>query len=84
MDQTTDNTAWALSRLGNAIDALVDRQLGTQSQQIIGQTGYGIDSNGNLYTLGTTSGGNTAAVAAKPNMMMILLLCAGVYLLAKN
>lgn len=78
MDQT-DNTAWALSRLGNAIDAYVDRQIGTQSQTIIGQVGYGIDSNGQLYQLGTTSGGGTAAVPAKPNLMLILLVCIGVY-----
>jgi len=55
MDETqnsNDPGAWALSRLGFAIDTYVDRQLNTP--QVIAQSGapYGIDQNGNLYQVG--------------------------------
>lgn len=44
--------AWALSRVGNAIDALVDRTL--NRPQVFNDSGqqYGVDGNGNLYPLG--------------------------------
>lgn len=84
MADTDDTTAWGLSRLGHAIDVYVDRQLGSQSQVIMGQAGYGIGADGALYQLGTTANGNTVATAAKPNVMLLALVGLGIYLLAKN
>jgi len=59
MDDTTDSYstdggAWMMSRLGNAIDVLVDRQF--NNPQVIQSTaGYGIDpTTGAMYKLGQT------------------------------
>jgi hypothetical protein len=84
MGDTDYTTAWGLARLGNAIDVYVDRQLGAQSQTVMGQTGYGIDASGNLYQLGQTASGATVTRPAQPNVMLLALIGLGIYMLAKS
>lgn len=78
MDQSAD--AWTMARLGNAIDSYVDRQLNSP-QMMTGQTGYGIDQYGALYPLGQpATQQQVAAVQARPNYMLLLLIAGGIYL----
>ena len=84
MDQTTDNgTAWALSRLGSAIDSFVDRSI--NAPQRIDNLGlqYGLDSNGNLYQLGQPGllGGASQKIGVSPMLILVVL---GVFLLVKH
>jgi len=56
---TTDTSAWsawALSRVGNAIDAYVDRQILGPQYLVGGSQQFGMDANGNVYPLGQASG----------------------------
>jgi hypothetical protein len=48
--QTTDQ--WALSRLGFAIDTLVDRTINSPQAIDNPAIAYGVDANGNMYQVG--------------------------------
>lgn len=56
MDETqvtqTQADAWALSRIGNAVDVIVDRTLNRPQTFSDAGRSYGVDANGNLYQLG--------------------------------
>lgn len=83
MDQT-DNNAWALAALGDAISRYTDRAI--QSPQTI-QSGayYGRDSGGNLYQVGQPSTGGGAAQVAQPiNRTFLLLVAVAVYMAMKK
>jgi hypothetical protein len=84
MDQTQDTGAWALSHLGYAIDAYVDRQL--SNPQIIQDhsAAYGMDANGNLYKVGQPTTVQTVAPVAGTITPMMLLLAVGVFLLVRK
>lgn len=79
-----DTSAWFMARLGNALDAYVDRNIYGNGQFAVdaGQQ-YGVDANGNVYQLGKTNQQLTAVVAnnaAQPSGMTLLLIGAVVLL----
>lgn len=81
-DQNTGG-AWLSARLGNAIDAYVDRQL--QSQAVIQpSTGFGIDANGQLYKLGQPVTASTVTPVSGGGSMSMLLLVGLVLLVANH
>lgn len=49
-------SSWFLARAGNAIDAIVDRQI--REPQYLNDAGqqYGVDDRGNVYQLGQMNG----------------------------
>lgn len=68
MDETTDTglgDAWLSARLGNAIDAGVDRVLNRPQFAGDPAQAYGVDQNGNLYTLGKTNSQIAAQVTTQ-------------------
>jgi hypothetical protein len=72
-DNTNGAGAWFLSRLGNAIDVYVDRQLNSP-QVLQNGSGYGVDQNGNLYQVGkpTTVQGVTPVGGGSMNMLLLV------------
>jgi hypothetical protein len=64
MDETTNNgwDAWAQAVTGTAINAVVDRVLNRPQFGSDPAQAYGMDANGNLYTLGKANGQITAQV----------------------
>jgi hypothetical protein len=69
---------WALSQLGNVINAYVDREL--NSPQTIANTGsYGIDDRGNLYNLGQPTYGQAPYAKPPINTTLVLLVLAAVF-----
>jgi hypothetical protein len=58
MDETSGSSssvdlgAWGLARLGHAIDVSVDRVIRDPQQIYDPSQAYGMDANGNLYTMG--------------------------------
>jgi hypothetical protein len=89
MDETNqgypDTGAWALSRLGYAIDTYVDRQL--SNPQIIQDhsAAYGMDSNGNLYQVGQPTTVQTVKpVAGNSNGMLLLLILGAAFLASRH
>lgn len=85
MDET--NNAWLSARLGNAIDAWVDRTINRPQLGYDPAQAYGMDSNGNLYQLGQTNGQVIAQVnngkAGGNNMLLLVLLVGVVVMVAK-
>lgn len=85
MDETTDN-AWLSARLGNAIDAWVDRTLNRPQLGYDPAQAYGMDSNGNLYQLGQTNSQVIAQVnttkAAGNNSLLLIVLVVGAIMIA--
>lgn len=85
MDETTsqDAGAWLSSRLGNAIDILVDREI-NRPQEIVNSESYGIDVYGNVYR----NGQPVATMGAPPqpgiSKALLLLLIVGAFILAKG
>ena len=71
----TDVGAWALSRLGYAIDVYTDRQLNTPQVITDHSAAYGMDSNGNLYQVGQPTTVQTVKpVSAGGSSMLLLVL----------
>jgi hypothetical protein len=54
--------AWLGARLGYAVDAWVDRELRVPQRMYDPAQAYGVDPNGNIYTLGQTNSQVTANV----------------------
>jgi hypothetical protein len=89
MDETQSTysgDAWMQARLGNAVDALVDRVL--MKPQYISDPGqaYGVDQAGNIYQLGQTNGQLAATIQTRApgmpsNSMLLLLVVVGAVLL---
>lgn len=82
---TADGGAWALSRLGFAIDSYVDRQI-NNPQNLAGNQQYGIDANGNVYQLGAASVYQTVAPArgaVNNNTLLLLLIVGAVVMMGK-
>lgn len=73
-------SSWFLARAGNAIDAIVDRQI--RQPQYLNDAGqqWGVDGNGNIYQLGQTNGQIVAQVN-KPAHQISPLLIIGAILL---
>lgn len=75
---TAPDDVWALSQLGNVINAYVDREI-NKPTNISNTTGYGIGDDGRMYALG-----QPAYTAAPPpqqqpvNGMLLLLVLAAV------
>jgi hypothetical protein len=84
MDENQDGGVWALSHLGYAIDAYVDRQLSNPQIVQDHSAAYGMDANGNLYKVGQPTTVQTVAPVAGTISPMMILLAFGVYLLAKH
>ena len=84
MDETQD--AWLSARLGNAIDAWVDRTLARPQIGSDPSQAYGIDANGNIYQLGQTNMQIAAQVnstkAANSNSMLMLVMVVGLIIMA--
>lgn len=85
MDQTQPQDAWALSMLGTAIGAYVDREI-NKPTVISNSNNYGMDANGQLYTLGQPAGQVVAnTTTGKPvNTTFLLLIVVGIYLASKH
>lgn len=75
--------AWALSRLGNAIDRFVDREINSP-QRMNGQAGYGMDEYGNLYMQGQNAASYSPQAPRPINWPFLLLVGGGLYLLTKD
>ncbi len=71
-----------MSRLGNAIDSLVDREL-NKPTRIADSGGFGVGENGEIYMLGQPSQAAVVAPRQPVNMTFVLLVLAGVYLATK-
>jgi hypothetical protein len=83
-DQNQPADAWALSVLGSAIGAYVDREI-NKPTVIANSNNYGMDANGNLYTLGQPAGQVAANVSTtKAANMNVLLLILGIAFLASR
>jgi hypothetical protein len=83
MDETTqsgpDVGAWALSKLGYAIDIYTDRQLNTPQVITDHSSAYGMDSNGNLYKVGQPTTVQTVSPvsgAGGSSLLLIVLVLA--------
>lgn len=79
MDETQngpDVNAWALSRLGYAIDVWTDRQI--NQPQVIGDhsAAYGMDQNGNLYKVGQPTTVQTVSPISGGGGSMLLIVLA--------
>lgn len=70
--------AWALSRLGSAIDSYVDREL-NKPTVIANSGGFGIDERGELYSLGQPARGAVVTAGRPINPTFLLLILAGVF-----
>lgn len=69
---------WALSQLGNVINAYVDREV-NKATRIEGTTGYGVDEYGRMYALGQPL--PPPAPPQQPvNGMLLLLVLAAVFI----
>jgi hypothetical protein len=87
MDQilTSSNAeAWSLSRLGYAIDVLVDRKLNDPQAISDHSAAYGIDGNGNMYEVGKPTSVQTINPVNGTISPMFLLMVIGVVLLVKK
>lgn len=79
MDDTIDSTsnagdAWALARLGHAVDVLVDRQINSP-QVIQSSAAYGVDTNtGTLYKLGQPGVVQSVAPVSGGGQMGLLMV----------
>ena len=71
--QGSDPSAWFSATLGTAIGVYVDRTL-NKGLEIPPSTGYGMDDNGNIYTLGQTS--QAPAAARNNNTLLLVMLVA--------
>ena len=77
LDQAPDDV-WALSQIGNVINAYVDREI-NKPTAISGTTGYGIDGDGRMYSLGQPTQYAAPPAAQQPvNGMLLLLVLAAV------
>lgn len=78
--------AWALSALGTAIGAYVDREI-NKPTAIANSGAYGIDERGNLYTLGQPAGQVVSNVSTTGRGVLsptvLLLILGGLYLASK-
>lgn len=74
-------SSWFLARAGNAIDAIVDRQI--RQPQYLNDAGqqYGVDSNGRIYQLGQTNGQIVAQVQTNKQSISPILIIAAVVLI---
>lgn len=83
-DNSPPPDAWALSMLGSAIGAYVDREI-NKPTAISSTTAYGVDDRGNLYTLGQPAGQvvSNVSTAKGLNGTMLLLILGGLYLASK-
>jgi hypothetical protein len=74
-------SSWFLARAGNAIDAIVDRQI--RQPQYLNDAGqqYGVDGNGNIYQLGQTNGQIVAQVNRPASQISPLLIIGAIVLL---
>jgi hypothetical protein len=88
MDETqsgTDAGAWALSRLGYAIDAYVDRQLNTPQVIYDSSAAYGIDGNGQMYKVGQPTTVQTVSpVSGTGGSTMLLLVLALAFMASRH
>jgi hypothetical protein len=85
MDETTNSTdTWALSRLGYAIDALVDRQLNNPQVITDHSAAYGMDANGNLYKVGQPTTVQTVSPVKANNSTLLLLVLAVAFYASRN
>lgn len=86
MGENQQPDAWALSMLGGAIGAYVDREI-NKPTAISSTTAYGVDERGNLYTLGQPAGQVTTSVSTGKVLgmspTMLLLILGGLYLASK-
>lgn len=84
MDPTQD--PWNLAILGQAIGTYVDREI-NKPTAIASSQNYGIDQNGQLYTLGQPAGqvaANVSTVKASNNNMMLLLILGVAFLASRH
>jgi hypothetical protein len=74
-------SSWFLARAGNAIDAIVDRQI--RQPQYLTDTSqqYGVDDTGHIYQLGQTNGQIVAQVNNKGGQSISPLLLIGLVVL---
>lgn len=74
-------SSWFLARAGNAIDAIVDRQI--RQPQYLNDAGqqWGVDGNGNIYQLGQTNGQIVAQVNRPAQQISPLLIIGAIVLL---
>lgn len=87
MDETqssTDAGTWALSRLGYAIDAYVDRQLNTPQVITDHSAAYGMDSNGNLYKVGQPTTVQTVSPLAGGGSSLLLVILALAFVASRH
>jgi hypothetical protein len=86
VEDTNQWSAWALSRVGNAIDAYVDRQILGPQYLNGGYQQYGQDAYGKLYPLGQPSGqviGQVQPNSQQISPLMLLLIVGAIFLVAK-
>lgn len=83
MGETSDLGAWTLSKLGNVIDAYVDRTINRPQVVHDSSAAYGVDSNGNLYNLGQTNNGRST-VSVGMNPLTLALIAVVVVLMVKK
>lgn len=74
-------SSWFLARAGNAIDAIVDRQI--RQPQYLNDAGqqYGVDGNGRIYQLGQTNGQIVAQVNRPATTISPVLIIGAILLL---
>lgn len=91
MDETSNDPsqggagAWALSRLGFAIDTYVDRQI-NGPQALANSASYGVDQNGQLYQMGQPTRATVQSIGGPAGALgggngMLLLLALGAFLM---
>jgi hypothetical protein len=86
MDETQSANgwdAWLAARVGNAIDAGVDRVLHKPQYMTDPAQAYGVDANGNIYQLGQTNGQLTSTIQTRTptsNSTLLLLALVGLVL----
>lgn len=66
--------AWIMARIGNGIDALVDRAIIRQPIMAAGGQQYGVDENGRMYVLGQTNSQVVAQVQKSQAISPVLLI----------
>jgi hypothetical protein len=80
--------SWLAARLGNAIDAGIDRVTNRPQYNVDPGRSYGVDQNGNLYQLGQSNSQLTAQInTGKPAMgngMLLILALGAVVLLLES
>jgi hypothetical protein len=83
--QTGGLDAWVMARVGNALDAGIDRVINRPQFVSDPSQAYGVDQNGNIYQLGKSNGQITASVQTNTaggvafNPMMMLLVIGVLY-----